>query len=126
MAIFTDAPWMTRNDPLQFMERGAQLGLEKRGQDISQIDAGQRLRLSYDSLANQQENQRRAAALDAQQIAATTALKASQQDAMTNYRNQQIQEQQKIYQYAGKLDRFGLKDHVGQTWVLTITSLWTV
>ena len=92
--MLTDAPWLTRNDPLQYMREGAQLGLEARGQDLSRMEAGQRLRLSFDSLANQQENQRRAAALDSQQLAATNALKAAQQDSMSLYRQQAIQDQQ--------------------------------
>ena len=103
MAIFTDSPWTYRNDPLQFMEAGARTGLEARGQDLSQMEAGQRLRLSYDSLAAQMENDRRNQALRLGQIGATTALKNAQQDAMTQYRNQQIQDQQeRLKQTAAK------------------------
>ena len=83
MAIFTDSPWTYRNDPLQFMEAGARTGLEARGQDLSQMEAGQRLRLSYDTLVARQANQRR-----------QDSLKQAQNDAMNNYRAQQIQTQQ--------------------------------
>ena len=103
MAIFTQSPWVDRNDPIQFMEAGARTGLAARGQDLSQMEAGQRLRLSYDSLAAQMENDRRNQALRLGQIGATTALKNAQQDAMTQYRNQQIQDQQeRLKQTAAK------------------------
>lgn len=98
--MLTSAPWLTANNPLQYLREGAQIGLESRSQDalakeraLQSQEAGNRLRLSYDTLANQQENQRRQAQQEAAQTAATYALKQSQLDAMSQYRSQQIEEQ---------------------------------
>jgi hypothetical protein len=86
----------TRNNPLDFARAGAQLGLEARGQDLSEQEAGNRLRLSYDTLSQDRD-------LTQRQTAAINSLKASQMDAMTNYRNQQIEEQrERLKQAADK------------------------
>lgn len=70
------------------MEAGARLGLQARGQDVDSMDAGRRLRYSYDSLAASQDAQRRAQQA-AQSTAAAKMLYDSQQDAIGNYQKAQ-------------------------------------
>ena len=53
------APWLTANNPLEYMKAGAGLGLEQRGQSINMADAANRLRFSYDQLSANQDMERR-------------------------------------------------------------------
>lgn len=78
------------------MVQGARTGLEARGQDISQMDAGNRLRYSYDALAANQAMERQKMQNDAQNRAAQ-ALYNSQQDAIVNAQNQQKIDYTKAY-----------------------------
>lgn len=88
------APWLTQNNPLEYMRAGAGLGVQARGQDISQQEAGQRLRFSYDQLAASQETERRRLAQQAAATSAAQALRAQQQNALMQYRQQEISNQQ--------------------------------
>jgi hypothetical protein len=95
--MLTSAPWINAPNIPEIFRAGAGLGLEARGQDVVAQEAGQRLRLSYDTLAAEQEARRQEAAQRAQQINATLALKAGQQDAMSLFRQQQADlNQQKV------------------------------
>jgi len=92
--MLTNAPWLTANNPLQFMERGAQLGVAARGQDLSQMEAGQRLRLSYDQLAASQDEARRRLAAQSAQTSAAQALKGSYESALMGYQERALAEKQ--------------------------------
>lgn len=108
--MLTDAFWLKSPDVIRDMTAGIDAGLAERRQQLSEqeaaqgpMEAGQRLRLAYDTLAAQQQNQRREAAQQALQTAATLSLRQLQSDALSNYRAQQIQDQQeRLKQAAAK------------------------
>ena len=92
--MLTDAPWLTENNPISAMERGVGAGLQARAQDLGAMNAGQALKLSYDQLSASQEIERRKALLSAGQINADQALTAYKQDALSQYRQEQIADAQ--------------------------------
>ena len=93
--MLTSSPWVTANNPLAYAREGAQLGLQARGQDLTKHDAvANRLRFAYDALAQRQWQARQNSADRAVALAATVANKGYNEDALENYRQQQIQARQ--------------------------------
>ena len=93
--MLTSSPWVTANNPLAYAREGAQLGLQARGQDLTKHDAvANRLRFAYDALAQRQWQARQNSADRAVALAATLANKGYNEDALENYRQQQIQARQ--------------------------------
>lgn len=87
-------PWIYPQSPLQAIEAGANVGLQLRGQDIAQSEAGDRLKLAYAQLS-QEENARNQAAKARMEMAnATMALKSQQLTLLDKYRQQRVAEQQ--------------------------------
>ena len=81
--MLTESPWVSENNPLKYMESGARTGLEQRGQNLGFMEAGQRLKLAYDSLQANQDAQRRADAIAASANAAAM-LRQREQDSINN------------------------------------------
>lgn len=108
----TIAPWLVPPNFLGYIEAGSQAGLAKRraadeesqfaqkmaqeGQQESdrQDDAAQRLKLSYDSLAQQHDLSQQEIAARAMQGQAAMALHQQGQDSLNQWRQQQGQNQQ--------------------------------
>jgi hypothetical protein len=85
------APWLVPPNYSAIMEAGAQTGLAVRRQTESEADAGDRLRLAYDTLAAQERRAAQAAADRKELTHASLALRAQQADAMNAYRMGSLQ-----------------------------------
>lgn len=57
MALAGIPPWLAPQDFVGSARSGAQLGLQRRGQDIERQEAASRLQLAYDQLAAQEQRQ---------------------------------------------------------------------
>lgn len=97
--------WIKAANPIEAMEAGGRLGLASRseadstaGRDADRAastqEAAQRLKLSYDSLAQQQQNQQQQMLMQQRQADAANKLRAQQADALSQYRSQQQQFEQ--------------------------------
>jgi hypothetical protein len=96
------APWITANNPLEYMKAGAGLGLQARAEGNSMADAANRLRFSYDQLSANQDMERRRMQQEAAATSAADALRQQQQNALMQYRQQEIANQQEKTQTAAQ------------------------
>lgn len=81
------------NQGVNFMEAirsGAGLGAQLRGQDIAEAEAGDRLQLAYNQLAEQERAAGERARLAHENQQAALALRAAQASSMEQYRRDQI------------------------------------
>lgn len=85
------APWLTPPNFLGAMEAGASTGLRVRAQAAQEQEAGDRLRLAYDQLAEQERRSAAEMASRHQLASASLALRAQQSDALNAYRQGQLQ-----------------------------------
>lgn len=103
MAIDTVPPWL-RVDPSDFVkagQMGAESGIAARRQYASEVEAGDRLRLAYDTLASQERReservaaQQELAGMRLEMQEAAMALREQQASALNAYRQQQIENAQ--------------------------------
>lgn len=84
----TIAPWLMQSNPLEMARSGASLGLQMRGQDIEQAQAGDRLRLAYDQLAAEERQRAREVQTRQELAAATMSLKAQQLRDLMQHRQE--------------------------------------
>lgn len=118
------APWLRPTDVLGAIEGGARAGLAARSEAnrssesdanraASQQDAAARLKLSYDSLAQQADEAKRRDAAQQASNQAAMALRQQQADALAQYRSQQQQFEQAKVTAAQKLQQDQQADTVG-------------
>jgi hypothetical protein len=79
--------WIHGPDVLGAISAGAAAGARARSQTDEENEAANRLALSYQTLAQEQQQQ-------AQQTAAVNALRMAQQTSLANYRQQQVKNQE--------------------------------
>ena len=90
----TIAPWLQPTNTLASISAGAQAGLQQRAHTDAAAEASARLKQSYDSMAQQADQERANALARVQAQQTAQALQAQQNDAMNRYRQQQMQVQQ--------------------------------
>lgn len=92
--MLTSSPWVQPTDVLAAMEGGSRAGQAQRSAQDQETEAAQRLRLSYDSLAQDQAVEKQKMAMQQNQALAAQALRAQQQNALMQFRDQEIKNQQ--------------------------------
>ena len=90
----TIAPWLQPTNTLAAISAGAQAGLQQRAHADAAAEASARLKQSYDSMAQQADQERANALARVQAQQTAQSLQAQQNDAMNRYRQQQMQVQQ--------------------------------
>ena len=86
------APWLQGTDAVGAMRSGAQLGLEARGQDLNELEAGDRLKLAYTHLAQQERDATLLAQSKLAQNNAALQLRAQQSDLMAQFHQQALEQ----------------------------------
>ena len=87
-------PWLQATDVLGAISSGANAGLSARQIGDEESNSANRLRASQDSLAMQQQQFQQELAAKQSATAAATALRKQQYDALEQYRQDQIKDQQ--------------------------------
>ncbi len=94
MAIMPIAPWTVAPDFLGAMRAGTSAGLEMRQQNMQESQAADRLRLAYDQLASEEQQRAQESQNKLELAHASLALKGEQMDALNNYRQGLLQNQE--------------------------------